>query len=101
MLISRVEFIISELVANDSAAAVVSFDYTPVGGARTEWTTITITDASAVGACLEPATDPNSLEISDGDILHFEHKTQGTDGTASAGRGYMVIYYEQIPDIET
>ena len=100
MIIHKVEFIVSEIVASDSTDGVVSLDYTPSGGSRTEYATITVPDATAVGGQLEPATLPDPLELSEGDIVIFEHKTQGADAGTQSGKGYWHVWFESVPDYE-
>lgn len=56
MVIHKVEFVVSELVASDTTDAVVSVDHTPSGGSRTEYATITVPDTTAVGTVLSPAS---------------------------------------------
>lgn len=100
LLVRDFGFVVTETIANDATAAVVSLDHTPSGGARTEKATITLTDGAAVGTefITYEGTALSPFVVEEGDTLHFEHKTQGTDGSSSAGKGYYVLYYEWIPD---
>lgn len=100
MLIHKVEFVVSELVASDTTDAVVSVDYTPVGGSRTEYATVSVPDTTAVGTSLEPATSLDPLELSEGDTVILEFKTASVDAGADSGKGYFLIWYESVPDLE-
>ena len=93
MSIKRVEFQVETSVTGNP---VVSLDYTPVGGARTEWSEVSLVNGNDNTVNAEPASPaPNPLSLGDGDILHFEVKTAGTGGD-----GKFIIYYEMIPDVE-
>lgn len=100
MIIHQVEFVVNTLTATDTIAPVVALDYTPSGGSRTEWVTITVPDASAVGTTHAPSTQPNPVTLSAGDSWFLQHVTAGTDAGTSAGDGYFIVYYEILPDSE-
>lgn len=100
MVIHKIEFVVSEVVASDTTDAVVSVDYTPSGGSRTEYGTITVPDTTAVGTVLSPSTSLNPLVLSSGDTVVLEFKTASVDAGTDSGRGYFMIWYESIPDSE-
>lgn len=100
VVIHRVEFWVTTLVAADMTSPVLALDYTPSGGSRTEWATITLTEADAAGSVQEPDSAVNPLQLSDGDSITFEVKTAGTDSGSVAGAGYYVIWYENVGDVE-
>lgn len=99
LVVHRVEFVTTLLFAADSASAVVSLDHTDIVGsvARAEKATVTVAEASAVGASTAPASfTPFFAQATD--VLHFESKTACTDSGTAAGKGYFVLFYESIPD---
>ena len=102
MIVRDVSIIISEVVALDTTEAVASLDHTPVGGARTEKATLTTVTATALGAELI-ASEVSGVAwvpffVEEGDILYFEHKTQGVDGGTATGDYRFKLYFEYIPD---
>ncbi len=99
--VTDVSVVISTLTAIDMTSAVASVDAVIDGAARAEQTTLTITDAVAVGTELSAAETDTSwepFELDEGDTLYFEHKTAGVDAGTEAGEYYFILYYEIIPD---
>lgn len=105
MILHNVQARVTTLVAADMAAPVVSVDYTPVGGSRTEWGTITFAEADAVGDTralheqqTNGTTESDSIELKAGAILYIEHKTQATDSGTAAGACVIDAFLELVPD---
>ena len=86
--ITALGILITETVANDATAAVVSLE----DASNTELATLSVTDATAAKTELETSVSGQSITSGN---LTFKHKTQGTDGSSSAGQGYVYIKYKK------
>lgn len=88
IVITAIMALVTEIIANDTAAAVVTFKKRPTPGSATAESTIdtiTFPDGTAVGKVLyaRPATP---VSIAPGESLCIDHTTQGTDGSSSSGK---------------
>lgn len=87
--VRRILALVSTTVANDTAAAVVTFRHRITPGSATGETsigTLTFPDGVVAGKVLYK--DIEEEEFAAGDSIAFEVTTAGTDGTAAAGGAY-------------
>lgn len=100
--VTDVSVLVTTLVAADMTSAVASLDATIAGGSRTEYATLSMAEATAIGTEISAAESSGvtwaPIELDEGDTLHFEHKTAAVDSGTETGDYYFILYYEIIPD---
>ena len=98
-VVNRLMFVITTLVASDTTLGVLEFNRRPTPGSATGEValgTLTIPDASAVGAVIYK--DIDGVQFNPGDELSFEHTVQCADGSSAAGAGYYGFNFEDSPE---